>query len=195
MIGDNLEIADWMAFGLPKDNVSINSALLVTRSLQNPMMIDPQLQASKWLKNMMKQFDLVSLKTGTDNFLKQLESALRMRHPIMIETSDPSIDPSISPLVAKEYETTNNRHFVRLGENRIEVEPDLKIYMFTKLSNPPFDPDYYIKLCVINFTVTPTGLEDQLLAVVVENELPEIETKKRELVEVISKGKNTLQKN
>ena len=67
--------------------------------------------------------------------------------------------------------------------------------MFTKLSNPQFDPDYYIKLCVINFTVTPAGLEDQLLAVVVENELPEVESKKRELVEVISKGKNTLQKN
>ena len=46
--------------------------------------------------------------------------------------------------------------------------------MFTKLSNPPFDPDVFIKLCVINFTVTPAGLEDQLLATVVENELPEV---------------------
>jgi len=36
------------------------------------MMIDPQLQASKWMKHMMKQFDLVYLKTGSDNFLKIL---------------------------------------------------------------------------------------------------------------------------
>ena len=73
VLGDNLEIADWINYGLPKDNVSINSALLVSKSLQNPMMVDPQLQASKWLKNMMRQFDLVSLKTGGDNFLKNLE--------------------------------------------------------------------------------------------------------------------------
>jgi len=30
--------------------------------------------------------------------------------------------------------------------------------MFTKHSNPRFDPDVFIKLCVINFTVTPDGL-------------------------------------
>lgn len=101
VIGDNLEIADWIGYGLPKDNVSINSALLVTRSLQNPMMIDPQLQASKWMKYMMKQHDLVSLKTGADSFLKKLESAIRMRYPIMIETSEFSLEPSISPLLSK----------------------------------------------------------------------------------------------
>ena len=103
MLGDNLEIADWVSCGLPKDTVSINSALLVSKSLQNPMMVDPQLQASKWLKNMMKQYDLVSLKVGSDSFLKHLESALRMRHPILIETSESSIDPAINSLVAKEY--------------------------------------------------------------------------------------------
>lgn len=78
-------------------------------------MIDPQLQASKWMKYMMKQFDLVSLKTGSDSFLKNLESALRMRHPIMIETADFSIDPSINSLVSKEYEMSGTRCFVRLG--------------------------------------------------------------------------------
>lgn len=41
--------------------------------------------------------------------------------------------------------------------------------MFTKVANPSFSPEIFIKLCVINFTVTPAGLEDQLLADVVEN--------------------------
>lgn len=41
--------------------------------------------------------------------------------------------------------------------------------MFTKNSNPSFLPEVFIKLCVINFTVTPAGLQDQLLADVVEN--------------------------
>jgi dynein heavy chain len=52
------------------------------------------------------------------------------------------------------------------------VEKDLKIYVFTKIANPAFNPEVFIKLCVINFTVTPEGLEDQLLAAVVENEIP-----------------------
>jgi hypothetical protein len=38
-------------------------------------------------------------------------------------------------------------------------------------------------------------LEDQLLAAVVENEIPEVENKKRELVLIISKGRLVLAKN
>ena len=45
----------------------------------------------------------------------------------------------------------------------------MKIYIFTKIANPMFSPEIFIKLCVVNFTVTPAGLEDQLLADVVEN--------------------------
>lgn len=48
-------------------------------------MIDPQLQASRWIKNMQKKNDLVILKVGADNILKRLETVLRMKNPIMIE--------------------------------------------------------------------------------------------------------------
>lgn len=37
-------------------------------------------------------------------------------------------------------------------------------------------------MTIINFTVTTTGLEDQLLVDVVKNERPDLETKKDELV-------------
>jgi len=71
----------------------------------------------------------------------------------------------------------------------------MKIFVYTKISNPSFNPEVFIKLCVINFTVTPEGLEDQLLGDVVENEIPEVENKKRELVLTISKGRLLLAKN
>lgn len=48
---------------------------------------------------------------------------------------------------------------------------------------------------MINFTVTPEGLQDQLLAEIVEHEVPEVEHKRRELVRVISKGRLTLVRN
>lgn len=38
------------------------------------------------------------------------------------------------------------------------------------------------KVTIINFTVTTTGLEDQLLVDVVKNERPDLEAKKDELV-------------
>ena len=104
------------------------------------MMIDPQIQAFRWIKNMMKQEDMIFLRMGMGNFLKRLESALRLKHPIMIETSETSIDPAIDQLISKDFEFVNNRYFIRLGENKIEMDPDFKIYMYTKLSNPLFNP-------------------------------------------------------
>ena len=36
-------------------------------------------------------------------------------------------------------------------------------YMTTKMSNPHYLPEVCIKVTIINFTVTKSGLEDQLL--------------------------------
>ena len=52
----------------------------------------------------------------------------------------------------------NNRYFTKVGENRVEVDQNLKIFVYTKIANPFFNPEVFIKLSVINFTVTPEGL-------------------------------------
>lgn len=52
---------------------------------------------------------------------------------------------------------------------------EFKFIITTKLSNPHYLPDICIKVTLINFTVTPEGLEDQLLVEVVKYEQPELE--------------------
>lgn len=42
------------------------------------------------------------------------------------------------------------------------------------------------QVTIINFTVTMTGLEDQLLVDVVKNERPDLEAKKDELVRTVT---------
>ena len=55
-----------------------------------------------------------------------------------------------------------------------------------------FLPDIFIKVCVINFTVTLEGLEEQLLGEVVNREIPEVEQAKIELIIEVSRGKKNL---
>jgi dynein heavy chain len=50
------------------------------------------------------------------------------------------------------------------------------------LANPHYLPENCIKVALINFTVTPEGLEDQLLVEVVRNERPELEQQKDQLI-------------
>jgi hypothetical protein len=56
---------------------------------------------------------------GSDNSIKKIETALRMKYPILLEMADKSIDPSLDSLLAKDYEFINNRTFVKLGESKI----------------------------------------------------------------------------
>lgn len=69
---------------------------------------------------------------------------------------------------------------------------DFKFVITTKLANPHYLPEVCIKVCLINFTVTPQGLEDQLLVEVVKNERPELEQQKDQLIVQLSDFKRQL---
>ena len=59
---------------------------------------------------------------------------------------------------------------IRLGENVIEYSDDFKLYITTKLRNPHYLPEIATKVTLVNFMITPEGLEDQLLGIVVAKE-------------------------
>lgn len=47
-----IEFLNWNFKGLPDDQFSKENAVLVTKSSRFPLMIDPQMQANIWIKNM-----------------------------------------------------------------------------------------------------------------------------------------------
>jgi dynein heavy chain len=54
--------------------------------------------------------------------------------------------------------------------------------MTTTLSNPHYSPETSVKVTIINFAITPFGLEEQMLAKIVELEAPNLESRKSEIV-------------
>ena len=67
--------------------------------------------------------------------------------------------------------------------NNVTDEPLFRLYLQTKLPNPHYIPELQAQTTLVNFTVTERGLEDQLLAVVVNKERPDLEEQRAELVE------------
>jgi len=66
----------------------------------------------------------------------------------------------------------------------IDYDMNFKLFLMTKLYNPHFRPEIAAQCTIINFIVTESGLEEQLLAQVVNQERNELETKKQELVKL-----------
>ena len=55
--------------------------------------------------------------------------------------------------------------------------------MHTKLQSPHYPPEIQAECTLTNFTVTESGLEDQLLALVVRKERPDLAEKKEQLIQ------------
>jgi len=56
------------------------------------------------------------------------------------------------------------------------------MYITTKLRNPHYLPEVAVKVTLLNFMITPLGLQDQLLGIVVARENPELEEERTQLV-------------
>ena len=47
-----MAIRSWQLAGLPVDGFSIDNGIIISKARRWPLMIDPQGQANKWIKNM-----------------------------------------------------------------------------------------------------------------------------------------------
>ena len=173
--------AKWKNFGLPADRMSTENASIVTSCSRWPLIIDPQLQGSKWIRGMHGEV-LEVIQFSQDRWIKRLEGCIQLGKTVLIENIGQELDAILEPLLARAIiKKGRNSFFIKLGSEEIEYSPTFKLYLQTKLSNPHYRPEIAAQCTIINFIVTESGLEDQLLATVVNLEKPELEKQKQEL--------------
>lgn len=52
----------------------------------------------------------------------------------------------------------------------------------TTLSNPHYSPEMSVKVTLLNFAITPEGLQEQMLSIVMHKEQTEMEDQKQQLL-------------
>ena len=178
------EIAAWGAEGLPADQVSTENGCIVTSSARWPLIIDPQLQGIKWLRQKESGADrnLQVVRLGQNDMLRKLERALENGHTILIENIGESLDAVLNPVIQRAVIKRGKKMYIKLGDTEVEFHPNFKLYIHTKLSNPHYPPEIQAETTLINFTVTSKGLEDQLLSLVVRKERFDLATLSEDLV-------------
>ncbi|XP_033281843.2 dynein axonemal heavy chain 3 [Orcinus orca] len=191
-LGDLVKIRAWQIAGLPTDSFSIDNGIIVSNSRRWALMIDPQGQANKWIKNMEKANRLSVIKFSDTNYVRTLENALQFGTPVLLENVGEELDAFIEPILLKSTFRQQGVEYMRLGENIIEYSRDFKLYITTRLRNPHYLPEVAVKVCLLNFMITPLGLQDQLLGIVAAKEKPELEEKKNKLIVESAKNKKQL---
>lgn len=184
------DVRNWNLAGLPGDNFSVENGVITTRGRRWPLMIDPQGQANKWIKNANKGVVICTLKQP--DFVRKLETALQLGQAYLLQDVEEELDPSIEPVLTKSIVKVGNRKIIKLGDKEIDYADEFRFYVTTKLNNPHYTPEVSTKVTLVNFAVKMQGLEDQLLGEVVRQEEPKLEKQKAELVVKVAEGKNSL---
>ena len=147
-LGEPVQIRAWNIAGLPVDNFSIDNGIIVNNSRRWPLLIDPQGQANKWVKNLEKQNKINILKLSDANYLRTLENAIQFGSPVLIENVGEELDPILEPVLQKLTFRQQGVDYIRLGDNVIEYSADFRLYITTSYRNPHYLPEIAVKVSI-----------------------------------------------
>uniref|UniRef100_A0A6P7FSH9 Dynein heavy chain 7, axonemal isoform X1 n=1 Tax=Diabrotica virgifera virgifera TaxID=50390 RepID=A0A6P7FSH9_DIAVI len=192
VLGEPVMIRAWNIFGLPTDMFSVDNGIIISNARRYPLMIDPQGQANKWIKNMEKSKNLAIIRLNQADYVRILENAIQFGQPVLLENIGEEMDPVLEPVLAQQIFKQGGALCIKLGDSVVEYSKDFKLYITTKLRNPHYLPEVAVKVTLVNFMITNVGLEDQLLGITVAKERPDLESEKNALIIQGAENKKSL---
>lgn len=189
LLTDDAQIAKWNNEGLPSDRMSAENATILSNSSRWPLMIDPQLQGIKWIKNRYGD-SLKVVRLSQRTYLDVIERAISEGEVVLLENIGEGVDAVLDPIMGRVL--IKKGKAIKVGDKDVDYNPAFRLILQTKLANPHYKPEIQAQATLINFTVTRDGLEDQLLAEVVKAERPDLESLKSMLTKQQNDFKITL---
>ena len=196
ILADPVTVRQWNIDGLPADNFSVENGIIMSSTKRWPLMVDPQGQANRFIKTSRAKLQIKTCKASdaTKKIQQTLEMCIRLGQPVLLENVLESLDPFLEPVLANQtYKDASGSLVIKLGESVIPYHEDFSFSLTTVIPNPHYAPEVSVKVCLLNFTITPDGLEDQLLVTTVETERPDLAEKKSQLVIQSAENKRKLQ--
>ena len=194
-------ILGWNFKGLPKDAHSVENAIILDESSRWPLLIDPQEQVKNWILALESENNIQEMRISDKRCMMKLEDCIRTGTPVLLTGINGEIDPSLDPLIQRNFVFSGGRQSLQFGDQQVVFDPNFRFYMLTIESNPSFTPETCSRVTILNFMVTHEGLEDQLLNSVVKCERPELEEQKNQLIksmavdqELLNEIENTILK-
>jgi len=100
VLANEAMMSKWANEGLPADKISIENASIITNCARWPLMIDPQLQGSKWIK---QKYDdqLTTFNLNADKWIMTLTNCLRGGKVTLIEAVGNELEPALEPVLSR----------------------------------------------------------------------------------------------
>eukprot|EP01015_Nassula_variabilis_P036963 TRINITY_DN967_c0_g2_i6.p1 TRINITY_DN967_c0_g2~~TRINITY_DN967_c0_g2_i6.p1 ORF type:complete len:1103 (-),score=250.87 TRINITY_DN967_c0_g2_i6:90-3398(-) len=173
----------WQSHKLPADDLCTENAIILSKFNRYPLIIDPSGQALDFILSFYKEKKISQTSFADDSFMKNLETSLRFGCPLLVQDVE-KIDPILNSVLNKETFKTGGRVLMRVGDQEIDFSPSFSLFMITRDANAFFTPDLCSRVTFVNFTVTPSSLQNQCLNIYLRNERQDVEQKRVNLLKL-----------
>ena len=175
----------WKSEGLPSDSLSLENTIIYFTSPKVPLIIDPSSKVLDWIKHRLsteKNFE--SIFQGHAKFTMHLDLALRFGKILLVEEVS-QLETMLYPVLRKDIQKIGPRSVIQIGEKVIDYNESFSIVLVSRDATQveELHPKAKGLVQVINYSVTKSGLENQLLSTIINHEKPDLETKKSELLQ------------
>jgi dynein heavy chain len=117
-----------------------------------------------------------------------MRTVLEYGEQIMVEGIENDVDSKFDPILEKQLigGANSKKKKIKIGDSDYEFNERFKMYILCKLLNPHFTPELAAKTTIIDFCITPIGLEQQLQGVVISLEQKALEETLKQIFEEIT---------
>lgn len=122
-----------------------------------------------------------------------LKTPLSEGWPVLIQSVENEVDPMLDPILEKQVVKKGRSYLLKLGDEEFDYDDKFQLYMTSRLANPLWSPELAAKTTIIDFTVTQSGLEQQLLSRLIAKEQRTLEEQLDALNKSVVMNKATLQ--
>lgn len=189
---DPTEIQEWHNCGLPNDQTSIENAIIMRDSPMAPLIIDNLGFANQFIKLLEKDHQIVVLRPTQNNFLKIIESNMRLGIPVLLEHVTETFDPSLDNIIARRIILQDGKRFMKINERLIEFDDKFKLYLTTKMAHPIYTPEMFSSATIINFYMSKSSLLQFELSKIVDTDNPELGQTSKTVMSNIIECKSSL---
>jgi dynein heavy chain len=79
---------------------------------------------------------------------------------VLLENVGEVLDPALEPILLQQKIKQGSGFVIKLGDKSISYSDTFKFYLTTTLPNPHYSPETQVKISLLNFAITPFGLEE-----------------------------------
>jgi dynein heavy chain 2 len=114
-------------------------------------------------------------------FAAMVELAVRFGKTLLLLDVD-GLDPFLYPLARRDLAKQGSRSVVVVGDKVMDWHDGFRLCLVTRNPAAELAPDAAALVVEVNFSVTRSGLEGQLLGVTIQHEQPALEAQKTEML-------------